>query len=63
VVEVRGVCEPGATVTVNGRALETGDDGRFACTASPSGATGEITIEAQLDGKKKVTARRFQVRR
>ena len=63
VVEVRGVCEPGATVTVNGRGLETREDGRFACTASPSGATGEITIEAQLDGNKKVTPRRFQVRR
>ncbi|MFW6163920.1 MAG: glycoside hydrolase domain-containing protein, partial [Planctomycetota bacterium] len=62
VVEVRGITRPGATVTVGGRRVSVGADGRFACVAHPRGEAGEITIEAETGGKKKQQTRRFQVR-
>ncbi len=63
VVELRGATEPGATVRVNGQPVETDSRGHFACTARPRGEANEITIEAERDGKKKATTRRFVVRR
>jgi hypothetical protein len=63
VVEVRGIADPGATVTVAGRRVEVRPNGTFACTAYPSGESGEIAIEAEHQGKKKATTRRFAVRR
>ncbi|HUT91683.1 MAG TPA: glycoside hydrolase domain-containing protein [Thermoguttaceae bacterium] len=63
VVEVRGIVEPGTTVTVGGRRAEVRADGTFACTAHPSGETGELAIEAEREGQKKSTVRRFEMRR
>lgn len=63
VVEVRGIVEPRAAVKVGGRGVEVHADGTFACTARPSSETGELTIEAERDGRKKSTVRRFQVRK
>ncbi len=59
VVEVRGLTAPGAAVKVNGRSIKTVADGRFACVSSPKGREGEIVIEAELNGAKKTTVRRF----
>jgi hypothetical protein len=63
VVEVRGVCEPGTTVKINGRSVEPSADGSFGATAYPAGEAGEIAVEVEREGKKKVTVRRFQVRK
>jgi len=63
VVEVRGAAQPGATVRVNGQPVETDSRGHFACTARPRGEANEIAIEAERDGKKKTSTRRFVVRR
>lgn len=62
VIEVRGVTEPRAQVTVNRRAVELDDDGTFACRASPTGEHDEVRIEATHGGKKKVAVRSFPVR-
>jgi hypothetical protein len=62
VVEVRGIVEPGAKVTVGGRRVEVRDDGTFACTARPNAETGELPIEAEHERQKKVAVRRFVVR-
>ncbi len=63
VVEVRGVAEPGATVKVNGHAVDVDARGRFACRAQPRGAAGEILVEAERGGKRKTAVRRFRVLR
>jgi hypothetical protein len=62
VVEVRGIVDPGAAVTVGGRRVEVGPHGTFACTARPKSDTGELLVEAQQAGKKKATVRRFVMR-
>jgi hypothetical protein len=62
VVEVRGIAQPGATVTVGGRPVDARPDGTFACTARPNSDTGQLPIEAEHQGKKKATIRRFVVR-
>ena len=62
-VEVRGVCEPGTTVKVNGRSVDVRPDGAFAAIGHPSGEKGQISIEAEREGSKKVTVRRFRIRR
>jgi len=62
-VELRGVVEPGTSVKVNGRAINPRPDGTFACGTHPVGDNSEITIEAERDGQKKTTIRRFRVRR
>ncbi len=59
VVEVRGIVDPGAAVTVGGRRVEVGPHGAFACSARPKSDTGELVVEAQHAGKKKATVRRF----
>ena len=62
-VEVRGVVQPGTTVKVSGRTVEVRPDGSFACLGSVRGDPGEIAIEAERDGKKRTTTRRFNVLR
>lgn len=57
-VEVRGVTVPGATVKVNGAAVEVGADGAF---AARTGA--QVRIEAEHGGMKKTVVRTFKVRK
>ena len=58
VIEIRGITEPGATVKVNGRAVNVAADGTFLCRAGH-----QIRIEAERDGKKKTAIRSFPVRK
>jgi hypothetical protein len=60
-VELRGATEPGTSVKVNGRLIQVGADGVFACGTRPTGESYEITIEAERDGNKKVATRRFRL--
>jgi len=62
-LEVHGVVQPGATVKVNGQAAEVRPDGRFAARGGPRGPRGEVRIEAEHNGKKKLAIRTFRVRR
>lgn len=62
-VELRGVTRPGASVKINGAAVEVGPDGRFATHVWPGGARHEVRLEAEYEGQKKVCVRRFHVRR
>jgi len=63
VIELRGTAQPGTTIKVNGRSVEVGPDGSFAGRTWPRGEQGEVRIEAERDGKRKVTTRRFRVRK
>jgi len=62
VVEIEGLVEPGAAVTMGGRPVEVGADGRFIARAflSPRNETVEFTIAR--DGQKKTLRRHFRVR-
>lgn len=62
-VEVRGITEPGAAVTINGDAVSLGPDGRFAKVVFVhSKDHAEIKVEVEKDGHKKTHVRRFPVR-
>jgi len=62
-LEVRGVVEPGTTVTVNTSKVEVAGDGRFGCRANPRGEEGLVVIILEKDGHKKEFRRFFTVRR
>ncbi len=62
-VELRGVTTPGATVKINGSAIAVGPDGRFATHVWPRGPRSEVRLEAEHEGEKQTSARRFRVRR
>ncbi len=61
-VEVYGVAEPGATITVDGRAVAQHADGSFACGRSWPEDKTDMTIEVERDGQKKTIVRKFAVR-
>lgn len=61
VVELFGVTRPGATVTVNGRAVSVGANGRFHAGASMGGERPAIRVEATLDGKTRSEERVFRI--
>ncbi|MCS7104872.1 MAG: DUF4091 domain-containing protein [Thermofilaceae archaeon] len=58
-VLVRGVCEEGTEVEVNGKPVPV-EDGYFATYAFP-GSKGEITVKLKKNGFEKVILRRFQI--
>ncbi|MBM4042156.1 MAG: DUF4091 domain-containing protein [Planctomycetes bacterium] len=62
-VELRGVTQPGASVKINGTPVAVGPDGCFATHVSPRGTRHEVRIEAEHNGRKAATTRRFQARR
>jgi hypothetical protein len=62
-VELRGVTQPGASVKVNGAAVEVRADGSFATLASPRPQKPEVRIEAEREGKKATVLRRFEIRK
>jgi hypothetical protein len=57
-VELRGVAEPGAKVSVNGSPAVVQGDGTFLALAGA-----QLRVEVERDGKKKTIVRKFRVRR
>ena len=62
-VEIRGVTEPGAKLTINGGRVEVAADGTFVRATRPVGDGQEIVIETEHEGLKKTARRRFEIRK
>jgi hypothetical protein len=62
VVEVLGITEPGAQVTVNGQKVAVAEDGQFQARVVPSRARPDVVVEVQKDERRKSTRRWFTIR-
>ncbi len=62
VVEVYGVVEKGAEVSVDGRKVEIKPDGRFAARVSPRPQRDTVEIIVEHNGNKKILRRHFRVK-
>jgi hypothetical protein len=61
VVRVRGVTDPGATVTVNGQKVVRREGAGFVIDVWPSVEAPDITIVATLDGRETTVVRHFRI--